>query len=414
MFKIIPVSGGVPLKCWTDGVPFEDGAREQLEAVARLPFLAGPVVVMPDVHKGIGSTIGSVIATEGVIIPAAVGVDIGCGVMARRLGIRAAQLPGDLAGLRKAIEAAVPHGRSNDGGQGDIGAWRSLPDSHLGYWTTLKPIYDLMVLKHPRLDRGASERHLGTLGTGNHFIEMCVDEREDVWLVIHSGSRGPGNRIGTGFTKLAKEEMKRGHIVLPNPDLAYLTEGTVLFRDYMLGMRWAQSFASISRFLMMEKTITALLGCGLLIDPPALGGTLKEIDCVHNYVDREYHHGKDVFVTRKGAVRAQAGDWGVIPGSMGTSTYIVRGKGSQDSLQSCSHGAGRRMSRTDAKKKFTVEDHRAATAEVECLKDASVLDETPESYKDIDAVIAAQADLVDIVHVLFPVLNVKGCELEEE
>jgi tRNA-splicing ligase RtcB len=414
MFTVISVAGGVPLRCWTDGVPFEDGAREQLEAVARLPFMAGPIVVMPDVHKGIGSTIGSVIATTGAIIPAAVGVDIGCGVMARHLGITASQLPSDLAGLRKAIEAAVPHGRSDDGGDGDVGAWKTLPEVHQGDWAALKPIYDMMCLKYPRLGRGASARQLGTLGTGNHFIELCVDEREDVWATIHSGSRGPGNRIGADFTSMARAAMKLWHITLTNADLAYLPEGTELFKDYVMGMKWAMTFASASRFLMMIEVVKVLRGCGLEIETPLVDGIFEMIDCVHNYMEREHHHGKDVFVTRKGAVRARAGDRGVIPGSMGTPTYIVKGKGNPDSLASCSHGAGRRMSRTEARRTFTTEDHRKATEGVECPKGAGVLDETPGAYKDIGAVMAAQSDLIEIEHVLFPILNVKGCDEPEE
>ena len=416
MNRVFPVSGGVPLKCWTDGVPFEEGAREQLEAVARLPFMAGPVVVMPDVHKGIGSTIGSVIATTGAVIPSAVGVDIGCGVMAQHLGINASQLPGDLPGLRKAIEEAVPHGRrwGTDGDDNDIGAWKELPEIHLGYWAGLRPIYEMLAMKYPRLDRGASDRHLGTLGTGNHFVELCVDEKDEVWATIHSGSRGPGNRIGTDFTAMAKAEMKRWHIKLPIADLAYLPEGTDLFKDYIVGMGWAITFASTSRFLMMSEVIKTLRGFGLDVNTPRVDGKVEMIDCVHNYVDRENHHGKNVFVTRKGAVRARAGDRGVIPGSMGTPTYIVRGKGNPDSLDSCSHGAGRLMSRTAARRKFTVEGHQAATAGIECRKDASVLDETPGAYKDISAVMAAQSDLVEIEHVLRPIVNVKGCDEPED
>jgi len=247
-------------------------------------------------------------------------------------------------------------------------------------------------------------RHLGTLGTGNHFIEVCLDEAGAVWVMLHSGSRGVGGRIGSHFIELAKLEMERWFIHLPDRDLAYLSEGSQYFNDYIEVVGWAQDFALVNRQLMMEATLGAISTA--LGRPVKTGATA--VNCHHNYVSREHHFGKNVLVTRKGAVRAREGDLGIIPGSMGARSYIVRGKGNPDSFHSCSHGAGRAMSRTEAKKRFTLEEHAAATAGVECRKDSEVIDETPAAYKDIDAVMAAQVDLVDVVHTLKQVVCVKG------
>jgi len=414
VFSVIETEGRVPLKCWTNGVRFEAKALEQLLQLATMPFISAPIGVMPDVHVGIGSTVGSVVATSGAIIPAAAGVDLGCGMTALWTKIVASQLPDSMAKIRSAIEAMVPHGRSDDGGSNDRGAWREPPPPVQIAWNLLlKGEYeDGLVKKYPKLSRGATITQLGTLGTGNHFIEICLDEENRVWIVIHSGSRGPGNRIGTDFTHLARYLSKQWFINLPNPDLAYLPAGTEEFEDYLRAVRWSQKFASISREIMMRQVVGALVECGLDPGIPLVSDldvvSSRMIDCRHNYIDVEHHYGKNVFVTRKGAIRARKGDLGIIPGSMGARSFIVRGLGSEDSLQSCSHGAGRAMSRTEAKKRFTVKDLAAATQGVECAKDASVLEEAPGAYKDIDAVMHAQRDLVEVVHTLHQIVCVKG------
>ncbi len=396
-YDVMHVAGGVPVKSWTRGVPFEEAARTQLKNLASLPFIHKWVAAMPDVHHGMGATVGSVIATRGAIIPAAVGVDIGCGMIAARTSLTANDLPDDLAPLRSAIEAAVPHGRTDHGGPNDRGAWRDLPAAHAEAWTALAPGYQVIADKHRKIGRGVQATHLGTLGTGNHFIEVCLDEAGQVWVMLHSGSRGVGNRIGSYFIELAKRDMRRYFVNLPDQDLAYLPEGTEHFDDYIGAVSWAQRYALVNRELMMQTVIDALRGTGAL---PVFDAALEAVNCHHNYVAREHHFGANVIVTRKGAVRAGAGDLGIIPGSMGAKSYIVRGKGNPDSFSSCSHGAGRAMSRTEAKRRFTIEDHAAATAGIECRKDADVVDETPAAYKSIDLVMAAQADLVDVVYTL--------------
>jgi tRNA-splicing ligase RtcB (3'-phosphate/5'-hydroxy nucleic acid ligase) len=403
--QVWAVEGGRPIKAWTVGVPFEDEARQQLEKLSLLPFIHKWVAVMPDVHRGVGATVGSVVPTVGAVIPAAVGVDIGCGMVAVRTSLRAEHLPDSLARVRSAIEAAVPHGRTDNGGPNDRGAWKDAPAPHREAWGRLKPAYDSITTKHPRLGRGPALEHLGTLGTGNHFIEVCLDEQQQVWIMLHSGSRGVGNRIGSYFIHLAKEDMRRYFIHLPEADLAYLPEGTEHFQEYLEAVEWAQAFAAVNRELMLGAVVQALRESGEL---PAF--TLEEvaINCHHNYVAREHHYGQNVFVTRKGAVRAREGDLGIIPGSMGARSYIVRGKGNAESFHSCSHGAGRVLSREAARRAFTLEDHARATAGIECRKDADVLDETPAAYKPIDAVMAAQASLVDVVHTLRQVVCVKG------
>jgi tRNA-splicing ligase RtcB len=403
--EVIPVEGGVPLRCWTVGVPFEDEAKAQLRNIARLPFVLRHVAVMPDVHAGKGATIGSVIATRGAIVPSAVGVDIGCGMMAVRTSLPASALPDNLHGIRGAIEAAVPHGRTDNGGRNDRGAWHDLPEAQVAAWAGLKPGYERLLAKHPRLGRGPDVQHLGTLGTGNHFIELCLDEADTVWIMLHSGSRGVGNRIGTDFIDLAKQENRRWFVRLPDEDLAYLPQGTDHFDDYLAGAEWAQEFARLNRELMMQAVLRALQSSGLV---PAFEAGTDSVNCHHNYVAWENHFGQNVLVTRKGAVRARKGDMGIIPGSMGARSYIVRGLGNPDSLSSCSHGAGRAMSRNEARRRFTLADHAAATADIECRKDADVIDETPMAYKPIDDVMHAQRDLVEIVHTLRQVVCVKG------
>ena len=404
-YNFIVPENGAPIKAWTKGVPLEDEARKQLLNVAQLPFIFKWVAAMPDVQWGIGATVGSVIPTKGAIIPAAVGVDIGCGMMAVQTDLKASDLPENLKGIRSAIEKAVPHGRTNHGGRGDRGAWYEIPDPNAEVWGRLKPRYDAILEKHSKLDRCNHSNHLGTLGTGNHFIEVCLDESDSVWFMLHSGSRGVGNRMGSYFIELARRDMERHFIHLPDRDLAYFPEGTVHFKDYVEAVEWAQDFARSNRDLMMEQIVAAVRSCG---EVRPFEAELKAINCHHNYVARESHYGENILVTRKGAVRAREGDMGIIPGSMGARSYIVRGKGNPESFHSCSHGAGRAMSRTEAKRRFTVADHERMTAGIECRKDRDVIDETPAAYKPIEDVMTAQADLVEIVHTLHQVVCVKG------
>lgn len=396
---------GVPVKAWTKGVPFEAEAEAQLRRVAKMPFVYKWVAVMPDVHAGKGATVGSVIATSGAIIPAAVGVDIGCGMIAVETTLNARQLPDSMRAIRDAIEKAVPHGRTNNGGPGDRGAWGDVPARVREAWSRLAPQYDKIVEKNPKIGRGVAPEHLGTLGTGNHFIEVCLDERDQVWIMLHSGSRGVGNRVGSHFIEKAKREMERWLIQLPDQDLAYLPEGSEYFGEYCEAVTWAQDYAKTNRALMMAATVEAIQATGIL---PPFELTREAVNCHHNYVAKEHHYGKDVWVTRKGAVRAQEGDLGIIPGSMGAKSYIVRGKGNKEAFCSCSHGAGRKMSRTAAKKAFTVEDHARMTAGIKCRKDAEVIDETPGAYKAIEDVMEAQKDLVEILFTLRQIVCVKG------
>ena len=396
-------TGGVPIKAWVRGVGVEDQARKQLVNTASLPIVFHHVAAMPDVHFGIGATVGSVVPTEGAIIPAAVGVDIGCGVMAVETDLVASQLPDSLKDLRTAIEAAVPHGRTSNGGRGDKGAWHKLPATTEAAWKKLGREFAVITDKHARVGKGNDVNHLGTLGTGNHFIEVCVDETDHVWFMLHSGSRGVGNRIGTYFIELAKDDMKHHLRNLPDKDLAYLREGSQHFDDYVEAVEWAQRYAMTNRQLMMDAVIAAAKR-----ELPKFALGTHAVNCHHNYVAREHHFGHDVFVTRKGAVRAQLGDLGIIPGSMGARSYIVSGKGNRESFNSCSHGAGRAMSRGEAKRRFSVEDHVKATEGIECRKDEDVIDETPMAYKPIDKVMAAQAELVEVVHELRQVVCVKG------
>lgn len=393
-----------PVKAWIKGVDLEDKAREQILNVATMPFIHKHVAIMPDAHWGFGCTIGSVIATQGAIIPSAVGVDIGCGMMAVQTSLTASDLPDNLLALRTEIENKVPHGRTAKGGAGDRGAWCNVPEEISYRWATdLLGRYESILGKHPKAKPYNTFNHMGTLGTGNHFIEICLDENHNVWAMLHSGSRGPGNKFGQYFIEKAKEEMRRWFINLPDVDLAYLPEGSDLFNDYLEAVNWAQDYALLNRQIMMRAVLKALAD---VVRP--FNVVEHAVNCHHNYVAREHHFGANVLVTRKGAVRAREGDLGIIPGSMGAKSFIVRGKGNADSFHSCSHGAGRKMSRTAAEKMFTVEDHAAATAGVECRKDASVIDETPGAYKSIDAVMAAQSDLIDVVATLKQVLCVKG------
>jgi len=402
-FELIE-SNGVPIKSWTRGVQVEEQAKQQLRNLASLPFIHSHIAAMPDVHWGMGATVGSVIATRGAIIPAAVGVDIGCGMMAVSTSVRAEHLPDSLALLRSRIETAIPHGRSDNGGRNDVGAWQTdPPESAKTKWTELETGYKAVVEKHPKAEHQRGLGHLGTLGTGNHFIELCLDESGTLWVMLHSGSRGVGNKFGSYFIERAKRDMRRWFINLPDIDLAYFPEGSDNFTDYIQAVSWAQKYALANREVMMERVLEVLR-----TEWPAMFTTEMAVNCHHNYVSNERHFGETVFVTRKGAVRAGEGDLGIIPGSMGAKSFIVRGKGNRDSFCSCSHGAGRAMSRTEAKRRFTVEDHIRDTISVECRKDTGVIDETPAAYKNIDAVMAAQSDLVEIVHTLKQVVCVKG------
>jgi len=398
------VESGVPIKMWTRGVPVEDEARAQLARAAQMPFIFRHVAAMPDVHVGIGATVGSVIPTKGAVIPAAVGVDIGCGMMAARTSLMANDLPDNLEGIRAAIEQAVPHGRDVGRGKRDKGSWGDPPPDIVAAWATLLERFSRITDKYPRLKNTNSLVHLGTLGTGNHFIELCLDEAQRVWVMLHSGSRGVGNAIGSFFIELAREDMRKWHINLPDRDLAYFPEGTDHFDDYVEAVGWAQDYAALNRRMMMTNVIKALR---TQIAKP-FDAELEAVNCHHNYVTRENHFGENVLVTRKGAVRAAKGTLGIIPGSMGAKSFIVRGLGNPESFDSCSHGAGRIMSRTAAKKLVTLDEHVADTAGVECRKDEGVLDETPKAYKPIEAVMAAQADLVEVVHTLKQVVCVKG------
>lgn len=399
---ILQVAGGKPVKLWTDGVPVEDDARKQLLNTARMPFIFKHLAVMPDVHLGKGSTIGSVIPTVGAIIPAAVGVDIGCGMIAARTSLRARDLPDNLHGLRNAIEHAVPHGKTF--GKRDQGAWADVPAKADKAWGQLAGRFKAITDKYPRLEKTNNRHHLGTLGGGNHFIEVCLDEADRVWFMLHSGSRGVGNAIGNLFIELAQADMRQHLANLPDRDLAYFEEGSRHFADYVEAVEWAQDYARQNRELMM----LAVVGAARKALGKPFEASLEAVNCHHNYVQREQHFGREVLVTRKGAVSAQKGQLGIIPGSMGAKSFIVRGLGNEESFCSCSHGAGRVMSRTKAKSRFTVEDQRRATAHVECRKDKEVIDEIPMAYKDIDAVMRAQQDLVEVVHTLRQVVCVKG------
>jgi len=389
--------GRVPVKVYTDDV--EEHARQQLVNLSRLPIIHHHVAAMPDVHTGIGATVGSVIATHRAIIPAAVGVDLGCGMIAARTSLTGNDL--DERTLQRTfdqISRDVPVGR-NQHKEG-----RALNDAAKPFGRGLNKILE----KHPDLEKKFPRTQnwvcqMGTLGGGNHFIEVCLDEESHVWAMLHSGSRSIGNAIGTHFIQLARRDAERRELNLPDRDLAYFQEGAEHFDDYVEAVGWAQGYAAANRDAMMELVLAALRR-----HLPEFEVTSEAVNCHHNYVEREHHFGKDVWVTRKGAIRARSGDLGIIPGSMGVKSYIVRGKGSEESFQSCAHGAGRRMSRTQAQKSFTPQDLAEQTRGVVCRKDRGVIDEIPGAYKPIDEVMENQSDLVDVVHTLKQVICVKG------
>jgi len=389
--------GNVPVQIYTED--FDSGCLDQLGNLAKMPFIHHHIAAMPDVHVGIGATVGSVIPSRGAIIPAAVGVDIGCGMNAIRLSLKAHQLPDSLRQVRSAIEGKVPVGFESHK-RAAVKA-STLKQMDVG----LQPIID----KHPGLIKMMKHFHhtwgkqLGTLGGGNHFIELCIDESDDVWVMLHSGSRGIGNVIGRYFISRAQKEMGNllGH--LPHKDLAYFEEGTQYFDDYMQAVGWAQDYATTNRREMMRLVLAS-------IEPylPPFTTTKEAINCHHNYVARENHFGAEVYLTRKGAISAYDGELGIIPGSMGAKSFIVRGLGNAESFCSCSHGAGRKMSRSKAKKLFDTDDLAEQTGGVECRKDRGVVDEIPSAYKDIDTVMENQNDLVEVVHTLKQVVCVKG------
>ena len=401
-FDLLHAEGATtPIKGWTHGVPVEDQARQQLRNITTLPFVGPWVAVMPDVHLGIGATVGSVVPTKGAIIPAAVGVDIGCGMAAVRTTLRADDLPDDLSLLRNSIERSVPVGN------GPGGEHRRIPDSVETALEKSNLVARLAKIrqKHPKIRPDKLDRQIGTLGGGNHFIEICLDEADRVWVMLHSGSRGTGNLIGTYFIELARRELEKRVLGfhVPDRDLAFFLEGEPLFDEYVEAVSWAQDYARANREAMMARVLHEMRH-----RLPKFQTEKSAVNCHHNYVQREDHFGEPLLVTRKGAVSAREGELGIIPGSMGARSFIVRGKGNADSFHSCSHGAGRVMSRTAARARITLKEHREATAHVECRKDAGVIDESPAAYKDIDAVMAAQRDLVEIVHTLRQVVCIKG------
>jgi tRNA-splicing ligase RtcB len=404
-YEVMHKEGQAPVKSWTRGVSFDENARQQVNNIATMPFIHKWIAVMPDVHLGKGATIGSVIPTIGAVIPAAVGVDLGCGMMAAKTTLNASQLPDSLAALRSEIEKRVPHGSTPkmQGGR-DKGSWKNAPDDVTDAWTNLDDGFQKLCAKHPFLKNTNNMNHLGTLGSGNHFIEICLDETNAVWVMLHSGSRGVGNRIGTHFIEQAKKDMQRWMINLPDKDLAYIPEGSEHFRDYIDAVAWAQDFARLNREVMMARTLQAIRDVLKI----SFEAHVEAVNCHHNYISKEHHYGKDVWVTRKGAVSAKKGEMGIIPGSMGAKSFIVRGLGNEESFCSCSHGAGRVMSRTEAKRMVSLDEHLKATEGVECRKDEDVIDETPSAYKPIEKVMEAQSDLVEIVHTLKQVLCMKG------
>lgn len=395
--KRIMTKGKVPVKIYTDDVDHQ--ALQQLENIAQLPFIHSHIAAMPDVHVGIGATVGSVIPTKGAVIPAAVGVDIGCGMNAIQLTIKADDLPNNLRRIRSVIEQAIPVGfnqhksdkvRASTVKALSPGLHRIL-DGHRKIANLQKKSYQTWV------------RQLGSLGGGNHFIELCLDENNNVWLMLHSGSRGIGNAIGRYFIDIAKRDMQRHIHQLPDKDLAYLREGSRHYDDYVHAVNWAQDYAMANRREMMHLIVSVLRK-----ELRKFGVSKQAINCHHNYIAEEVHFGENLLVTRKGAIRARQGEMGIIPGSMGAKSFIVRGKGNLQSFCSCSHGAGRKMSRTAAKKQFDVTDMEVQTEGIECRKDKGVIDEIPAAYKDIDTVMENQNDLVEIVHTLRQIVCVKG------
>jgi tRNA-splicing ligase RtcB len=403
--QVIHEGNSVPVKAWVDGVEFDQATKEQVLKVARMPMVFRQISLMPDCHLGVGSTVGSVIATKSAIIPAIVGSDIGCGGIAVKTSLTASHLPDNLDTLRFVIEQAIPVGRTDGGGSNDRGSWGDPPEPVLSAWAELEPGYRKIVDKHGKISHRRVIQQLGSLGTGNHFIEKCVDNQGCVWLMLHSGSRGVGNAIGTYFTELAKKDMRKWFINLPDENLAYFPEGTDHFDDYVEAMLWAQEYARVNRVLMMDMAIAAIQRSKLL---PKFSADLMAVNAHHNFASKESHFKENVWVARKGAVRARKDELGLIFGSMGTKSYVVRGKGNPESFMTCSHGAGRKMSRTQARNTIPMKDFEKAMEGVSSRRDKDVLDEAPQAYKAIEKCLAAQADLVDVVYELKQVICVKG------
>jgi tRNA-splicing ligase RtcB (3'-phosphate/5'-hydroxy nucleic acid ligase) len=387
----------VPIKIWSDLHTVESSALDQLTNTANLPFVFKHVAAMPDVHLGYGATVGSVVATKGAVCPAAVGVDIGCGMMAVKTDLDYRVVQDNIKKIRHSIERSIPVGHEGN----------KLITKGVERWKQWGDFADLSVVGKNEGDLFKRARsQMGSLGGGNHFIEVCLDTDNNVWLMLHSGSRNIGKTVAERHLDIAKDLMKRMFIHLPDPDLAYLVSQTPEFDAYLSDLDWCQDYALQNRREMMERVVKdvsyAVHGA-----PDQIELSYK-VNCHHNYMARENHYNENVLVTRKGAVRARVGDLGIIPGSMGTRSYIVEGLGDEESFCSCSHGAGRRMSRGQAKRQFTLDDLALQTAGVECRKDEGVLDEIPGAYKDIDEVMANQTDLVKVVAELRQIMCIKG------
>lgn len=392
-FNLLQGHGGAPIRVWAPLHEVESGALEQLKNTSSLPFIYKHVAVMPDVHYGIGATVGSVVATKGAIVPACVGVDIGCGMMAAQMPFKAKRLPDNLQALFDSISKAVPVGQDMH-----FFPRNESSDFGVGYGLLPEKIQD---------DPGRVGKQMGTLGGGNHFIEVCLDTDENVWVMLHSGSRGIGNKIGNYYIDQAKKMMDAEQVKLLDPNLAYLHDGTKLFNEYWRDLQWAQQYAMRNREVMMKLVLRSIAEV-IFGDADTVISTQMSVNCHHNYAEREDHYGENVIVTRKGAVRARVGDMGIIPGSMGTRSYIVEGLGNESSFHSCSHGAGRVLSRGKAKKVFTLDDVEKQTAGIMCRKDAGIIDELPGAYKNIDQVMENQKDLVRPIAQLHQVLCIKG------
>jgi tRNA-splicing ligase RtcB len=398
--KGVLTKANVPVKIWSDIAGVESAALTQLTNAANLPFVFKHVAAMPDVHLGKGATVGSVIATKGAVCPAAVGVDIGCGMCAVRTDLDPRVVQDKITAIRLSIERSIPVGHeSNHKLVPSVNAWKGWKD-----WANVS------VIGHNGKDGGEmlkrAQSQLGSLGGGNHFIEVCIDTQNKVWVMLHSGSRNVGKVVAERHIDKAKDLMKQMFIHLPDPDLAYFAQGTTDFQNYLADVEWCQDYAAQNRKEMMARVLKDL-SYAVHNEDGAIEVDVK-VNCHHNYISKENHYGENVLVTRKGAVRAREGDLGIIPGSMGTRSYIVRGLGNPESFCSCSHGAGRRMSRGEAKRRFTLADLQAQTLGVECRQDDGVLDEIPGAYKDIDEVMANQTDLVEILHELKQIMCVKG------
>lgn len=392
------------VKFWTANMDVEFAALDQIRNMSKLPILAGHISIMPDVHMGKGATVGSVVPTRSAIVPAMVGVDIGCGMCAAMTNLTAADLPDSLLSLRNALESKIPVGFAEHK-RSDIrvtGPYADVLRKNLR--KNSEAFEKLAMLKRlGRADFNKIGRQVGTLGGGNHFIELCLDSEDRVWIMLHSGSRNIGNMIGSVAIEMAKEQAATRDYSLVDKDLAWLDEGTPEFDAYIEAMHWAQDYARFNRDTMMN------IATSVLKDKfPQLLIVGEVVNCHHNFTSLEEHFGEKIWVTRKGAVSAQAGQMGIIPGSMGAKSFIVSGKGNADAYCSCQHGSGRKMSRNQAKKLFSVEDLEEQTAGVECRKDSGVIDEIPGAYKDIDEVMACSTDLVDVVHTLKQIMCIKG------